>query len=381
MTPAQQPASSQLSSVHITLDLMRSRAGGLATYVDGLARQLERISPTRVIGIATSPGADVAASPEDGFFTRMRLIRRKFSLDAAGAEVIATHFACYALPLLDSLAQRPHVLHFHGPWAGECAAEGAGRLSVAAKRFVERRVYATADRAITLSRAFARILVEDYRVPEQIVRVIPGGIDLPTSPLTDRLTAREQLGWPTDRPIVLCARRLARRMGIDVLIDAAAIVRRAHPDVLFHLAGKGAIRDELQSRIDAASLGEHVKLLGFVPDDQLALAYAAADFSVVPSQALEGFGLITLESLVQGTPVLVTPVGGLPEVVNSLDPSLVMPNADANAIAESISAALSSPGRLPARDRCRTYVVDNFGWPAIADRVMGVYREAVDTWR
>jgi glycosyltransferase involved in cell wall biosynthesis len=294
-------------------------------------------------------------------------------------EVIASHFALYAVGCLDLLRKYPHVVHFHGPWATESAAEGAGRLSVAAKRFVERRIYATADRAITLSHAFATILMREYGVPEEIVRVIPGGIDLPTLPLAERSAARAQLGWPADRPIVLCVRRLARRMGIDGLIDAAAIVRKTHPEVLFHLAGKGAIREELQSRIDAASLQEHVKLLGFVPDEQLALAYAAADLSVVPSQALEGFGLITLESLVQGTPVLVTPVGGLPEVVSGLDPALVMPGGRVDEIAESVSAALSDLGRLPGRERCRAYAVDHFGWPAIAGRVMDVYREAVDT--
>jgi glycogen synthase len=136
----------------------------------------------------------------------------------------------------------------------------------------------------------------------------------------------------------------------------------------------------LQERIQSAGLSQHVNLLGFVPDDELALAYAAADLSIVPSQTLEGFGLITLESLVQGTPVLVTPVGGLPEVVSGLDQTLVMPGKSANTIADSICGALSSPSTLPGPERCRAYVVEHFGWPRIAHRVMDVYREAVETW-
>lgn len=367
----------QARSLHLSADLLQARAGGLARYVDGLTRGLAPRAPARVIGIGHADDPNSAATAQDSLLTRLRAIRLRVVAAQPEADVIASHFALYAIGCVDLLRKRPHVVHFHGPWATESAAEGAGRVSVAAKRFVERRVYATADRAITLSHAFAKILIEEYRVPEHLVRVIPGGIDLPTAALTDRLTAREHLGWTSDRPIVLCVRRLARRMGIDVLIDAAAIVSERYPDVLFHLAGKGAIQSELQVRIDAAGLQEHVKLLGFVPDEQLALAYAAADISVVPSQALEGFGLITLESLVQGTPVIVTPIGGLPEVVTGLDPALVLPYRHAQGIAEGVCNALAAPSRLPTREACRAYAVDHFGWPTIAGRVMTVYREAL----
>lgn len=368
-----------VQSLQLTADLLRARAGGLARYVDGLARTLDAFAPTRVVGIGGTNGGHPAAAVTSPLPLRLKTVRRRVRDLINDTDVIASHFALYAVSVLDLLRARPHVLHFHGPWASESAAEGAGALSVAAKRFVERRVYATADRAITLSKSFAKILIEDYRVPEESVRVIPGGIELPTSPLVDRSAARVQLGWPADRPIVVCVRRLARRMGLDVLIDAARIVRQSHPDVLFAIAGKGAIQRELEEQIEAASLLNHVRLLGFVPDELLPLAYAAADLSVVPSQAFEGFGFVTLESLVQGTPVLVTPVGGLPEVVTALDTSLIMPGSDSRSIGDAVSRALSTPARLPCRNRCRAYAVDHFGWPGIADRVLDVYREAIAT--
>lgn len=367
-------------TLQLSADLFRARAGGLARYVDGLERGLSSIAPTRVVGIGPDGDRDAAADADVPLLRRLYAVRGRVRDALPETDLIASHFALYAIGCADLLRKRPHVVHFHGPWATESAAEGGGRFSVTTKRFVERRVYATAGRAITLSHAFAKILVQDYCVPEEIVRVIPGGIDLPAAPPHDRSAARRKLGWPTDRPIVLCVRRLARRMGLDVLIDAAAIIRRRHPDVLFLLAGKGAVRDELQKRIESAGLGQHVNLLGFVPDNELALAYAAADLSIVPTQALEGFGLITLESLVQGTPVLVTPVGGLPEVVSGLDPTLVMQGKDADTIADSICGALTSPSTLPDPGRCRSYVVEHFGWPRIAQRVMDVYREAVETW-
>jgi glycosyltransferase involved in cell wall biosynthesis len=104
-------------------------------------------------------------------------------------------------------------------------------------------------------------------------------------------------------------------------------VRRIHPEVLLLIAGKGPLHDALSARIEDLGLQRHVRLLGYVPDADLALAYRAADLSVVPTVALEGFGLITVESLAAGTPVLVTPVGGLPETVQALAPNLILPAA------------------------------------------------------
>lgn len=368
-----------IRSHHLSADLLQSRAGGLARYVDGLVRSLSVNSPVTLTGIGEvgSPGViDAKAS----LLNRVLAVRRFVTQHLPEIDLLASHFALYAAGCLDLLGKRPHVVHFHGPWASESAAEGAGRVSTFAKRVVERRVYATADRAITLSSAFARILVNEYRVPEEIVRVIPGGIDLPTAPMPSRVESRNRLGWPTDRPIVLCVRRLARRMGLDVLIEAAAVLRKSCPDALIYIAGKGQIQAELQARIESAGLCQNVKLLGFVPDDQLSLAYAAADVSIVPSQSLEGFGLVTLESLVQGTPVLVTPVGGLPEVVSDLSPLLVLEHSNADAIAAGLREAIVDPGTLPSRETCRDYAVSRFSWPRIAERVLGVYTEAASVF-
>ncbi len=101
-------------------------------------------------------------------------------------------------------------------------------------------------------------------------------------------------------------------------------------------------------------LGEQIRFAGFISDDDLPSAYAAADFSIVPSDALEGFGLITLESLACGTPVLVTPIGGLPEAVSGLRPDLVLPGCSRDDIAAGLDRGLA--GNLAAgRLECRAY--------------------------
>ncbi len=166
-------------------------------------------------------------------------------------------------------------------------------------------------------------------------------------------------------------------MGLESLIDAMQRVHETAPEALCVLVGKGRLADQLQARISRLNLEKNVRLLGFVPDDKLPLIYRAADFSVMPSQSLEGFGLSAVESLAAGTPVLVTPVGGLPEVVRDLDSRLVTRGFDARALADAISEAILNPSVLPAGDACARYARGRFHWPVIARQIRGVYEAAL----
>ncbi|PWC88611.1 glycosyl transferase family 1 [Azospirillum sp. TSO5] len=293
-------------------------------------------------------------------------------------DLVAAHFALNMVGALPALRNRPLVVHFHGPWALESAAEGAGPLAVLLKFMVERLVYRRAARFIVLSQSFATILAERYGVQLERIHRVPGGVVADRYDLADsRLQARARLGWPQGRPILLTVRRLVKRMGLTALVDAMVELRRRVPDVLLVVAGRGPEAAALQDRIGALGLEEHVRLLGFVPDAHLPLAYRAADLCVMPSQALEGFGLTALESLAAGTPVMVTPVGGLPEVVEGLDGDLVLAGTDARSIGIGLAEALTGVRRLPDADACRALVRSRFDWPVIAARTAAVYRGAL----
>lgn len=293
-------------------------------------------------------------------------------------DLVASHFALNTVGALPALRNRPMVVHFHGPWALESAAEGAGPLAVRLKFMVERLVYRRATRFVVLSQSFATILAERYGVQPERIHRVPGGVDADRYDLPDsRHQARARLGWPQGRPILLTVRRLVKRMGLTALVDAMVELRRRVPDVLLVVAGRGPEAAALQDRIGALGLEEHVRLLGFVPDAHLPLAYRAADLCVMPSQALEGFGLTALESLAAGTPVMVTPVGGLPEVVEGLDGDLVLAGTDARSIGIGLAEALTGVRRLPDADACRALVRSRFDWPVIAARTAAVYRGAL----
>jgi len=376
-----------LAGTQLGLGWFAEQAGGLDRYYAGLLGAFDRLGVAyrglvagseRVAGM--TGGKVCAFAPQDaGLLRRWRRVRR--AAVAQPASLIVSHFALYAFPLGRELERRAHVVHFHGPWADEKKAEGDSGAGNWVKRRIEKRVYHSATRLITLSEAFAAVLRERYAVPGERIRVIPGGIDAAAYDTgLSRDEAREALGWPRDRRVVLCVRRLAARMGLEALIDAAGALWEKHPDLLVLIAGKGRLKESLEERIKSKRLTDHVKLLGFVPDEDLPTAYRAAEVSVVPTRALEGFGLVTLESLAAGTPCLVTPVGGLPEAVGGLSRELILAGCESSDIAAGLDRALDDPAALPDAETCRRYVREHFDWSVIAPRVLEVYREAVEGW-
>ncbi|MEX3920482.1 glycosyltransferase family 4 protein [Paraburkholderia sp. BR10872] len=377
-----------IQSLQIGMHWFPERAGGLDRMYYSLVGALPGAG-VRVRGVvAGSPKvAQDSGGAIHGFGSASRSLPFRL-MDARRAlrseirrhrpDVISSHFALYTFPGLDVTRGIPQVSHFQGPWADESFVEGAATLSQRIKHSLEQSVYERSSRLIVLSKAFGDILTRRYAISPERVRIVPGCVD--TAHFDTACTtaeARLKLQLPQGRPIILAVRRLVRRMGLEDLIDAIKMVKQRHPDVLLLIAGRGRLESELQQRIDEAGLADNVKLLGFVPDAHLPSLYRAATLSVVPTVALEGFGLITVESLSAGTPVLVTPVGGLPEAVAGLSQDLVLPSTGANAIADGIDGALSGRIKLPDEEACKAYAREHFDNAVIAKRVAGVYAEAI----
>lgn len=376
-----------LASLQLGMHWFPERAGGLDRVYYELAQALPAagVSFTGLVAgsgraAAETHGAVRAFAAVSAHLpARLLGMRWAFSETVKGCppDLVVSHFALYTLPILRML-KAPLVLHFQGPWADEGVLEGDSKSQHAIKRCVERLVYRRAARAIVLSRAFAMILARGYGFPRDRIDVIPGGVDVRRFAIAaTRESARARLGWPADRVIVVAVRRLAPRMGLEALIAAVVTLRKDIPELLLLIAGRGALQSRLAAQIDALGLSGHARLIGFVSDEDLALMYRAADLSVVPSTALEGFGLVAAESLAAGTPCLVSPVGGLPEVVSGLSPDLVLASAAPASIAQGLRAALRGETNLPGADACRDYAARLFAWPVVAAKVAESYRTAL----
>jgi glycosyltransferase involved in cell wall biosynthesis len=309
-------------------------------------------------------------------FARLRAYHRAaaHAEDNVKVDVVDAHFALYAfLPMFTTrLRRRPLVVHFHGPWADESAVSLGGRWTIPVKRMVERAVYRRADRVVVLSSAFGRIVVNRYGVDPTRVRVIPPGVDLDRFSPNGRARARDRFGIDPATFLVAAVRRLDPRMGLDTLLEAWRNVQTKEPRAALLIAGDGPERERLFALRAGLPQPDGVELLGSVTDDDLVALYQAADCTVVPSRALEGFGLVVLESLACGTPVIVTDAGGLPEALEGLDPSLVVRSGASTGLAGRLLTA--ARGEVPTVEACRAHA-ERFRWTDVARRHVEVFGE------
>jgi glycosyltransferase involved in cell wall biosynthesis len=281
----------------------------------------------------------------------------------------------------------PLCYTFYGPWHLEFLSEAAHRPDLSpwkrrtrpvwmpAKarlaRAIEGAAVRRSHRVVVLSRFSAGQAVQIHRVSPARVEVIPGGVDLERFTVgPDRRAERAGLGLPEAGPLLFTVRRLVPRMGLEGLLHALVQL----PGVRLVIGGSGPLRAPLTNAVARLGLAERVRFAGFIPEDDLASYYRAADLVVLPSLALEGFGLITLEALACGTPVVATPEGGATDVLAAFEPSWLAPGSDPAALAKTVSAVLE---RLPATPdlaaRCRAHA-SRFDWSSIADRYERLYR-------
>jgi len=372
--------------LQIGMRWFESGSGGLDRVFYDLANSLPSAG-VDVHGLVVQP-ADAAAQTagrihafaDDGAGLPKRLLGVRSAVrrcvHSGAVDLVAGHFALYTAPVLDCLGDTPLVMHFHGPWAQESDFEGQKRAAIFVKKAIERFAYRRADRFIVLSEAFAGLLAREYGVDRDRIRVVPGSVDLDRfAHRFSKDAARAALGWSAERPILLAIRRLIARVGLDRLVAAMKAVKQAVPDVLLCIAGRGPLEGVLRQQIAEAGLEDHVHLLGFLPEKDLPLAYRAADINVVPTAALEGFGLTAAEALAAGTPSMVTPVGGLPEVVSDLSPDLVFASCEINDVAAGLIAALRGDVPLPSSARCRAFAETHFATSLAAARTAAIYRE------
>jgi glycosyltransferase involved in cell wall biosynthesis len=359
--------------------------GGLERYVYDLTHQLAANQDHIELCGIDLPEAEAnlpiqftnLASAEESLLQRMRSCRSNFrKIRTEKLDAINLHFALYSFPILDLLPKGvPVTFNFHGPWVSESIQETKEpKISFLLKKwFIEQRTYNRCDRFIVLSKAFGNILHQNYQIPWEKIHVIPGGVDIEQfQPNLSPQQARTKLGWQQDRQIIFTSRRLVNRVGIDKLLNAIAKIKHIVPDVWVAIAGRGPIENILRQQATELGLDDHVKFVGFLPNEDLPVAYQAANLSIMPSQSFEGFGLAIVESLACGTPVVCTPIGGMPEILQQFSPQLITDSADENAIADTLEQVLLGKVAVPSRSQCRDYVTDNFDWAKIAQQVRGV---------
>lgn len=305
-------------------------------------------------------------------------------------DVAYIHNPFQALGLLRSSIQLPYVYVFHAPTTREIEVDAArgkyGVLTPLVKianvwiRQKEKEALTHAKRIIVRSQYMAEEMRRAHGEIEQakIVR-IPICVDTQRFFFVeDPRSVRMELGLPVNRPVLLTVRRLVARMGLENLISSMTFVRRQIPDVLLLIGGKGYLENSLRQQVKELRLESNVKFVGFIPEERLPRYYQAADLFVLPTLALEGFGLVTIEALSCGTPVVATPVGANPELLTPLGEEFLCRDTTPESIAERIIWFIRQNIGMQVRKRCRDYCESNFSVPKVVSSIEGVLSQVAN---
>jgi glycosyltransferase involved in cell wall biosynthesis len=310
------------------------------------------------------------------------VMRRTSTLRASQFDVVVAHNAATTVGLRAARVPWPVVRVFHASGLRELRFLRS-RLPIGRDRVLTylrepplalllRIAARSATRTLVLSE-FTRAVFET-EAPRQAhtVRRVSGGVDTKLFVPSDGLLApRRRLGVDCTGRLLLTVRRLVPRMGLEELLHAMAQVP-ASSDFQLAIVGTGMLDERLRRLSRSLGLNGRVLLVGSVSDSELREWYRAADLFVLPTQAEEGFGMVTAEALASGTPVIGTPVGATPELLRPLDSRLVAHGSDPVALSVAIQLGFQL-GTQEFRVRCREYACEHLAW----ERVIPAWERAL----
>ena len=363
--------------------------GGAGVHVEYIARELRRRVDVDVHCFG-APRPDATAYEPDPDLDGANAALQTLSVDLRmvpgldGCDVVHSHtwYANLAGQLAGMLHDRPHVMTVHSleplrPWKAEQLG-GGYRLS----SWAERSAVLSADAVIAVSRGMAKDVLEAYPdLDPARVRVVHNGIDAEEYRAVPETDALVEHGIDPATPYALFVGRITRQKGLVHLLRAARdlpgqlVLCAGSPDTPEIAAEVGALIDELER-----TRGGVIWIRDMVPREHVIQLLSHAAVFVCPS-VYEPLGIVNLEAMACGTAVVASAVGGIPEVVDDGTTGLLVPydEADPAAFESGISAAvaalLADPDRAAAMGAAgRERVLQHFGWDAIAEQTLEVYR-------
>ncbi|AFK22365.1 glycosyltransferase family 4 protein [Pyrococcus sp. ST04] len=233
-----------------------------------------------------------------------------------------------------------------------------------------KRYLSKPHRIIAVSRAAREFIKQFSKVP---VEVIPNGVDISYFSPKDRDYAKEVISDKLNIPkenIILYVGRLEPRKGVSYLISA---MQNVNGNLL--IAGDGSLRSILIKKASIVSKNKII-FLGKINYSDLSLLYKAADVFVLPSLS-EAFGIVLLEAMASGTPVIGTRVGGIPEIIDGC--GILVPPRNSKALASAINLVLSNQNLARKLGKLgRRRVEKIYSWQSVAKRTVEVYKEVLD---
>jgi D-inositol-3-phosphate glycosyltransferase len=351
------------------------------TRDDGSMARVQSPAPgVRVIALEAGPRGPVEKEelPEHlpGFLNALRAFRER---EGVRYDLVHSHYwmSGWVGRHLQRLWGVPHVTMFHT--LGEVKRRARLEEQEPARRIeTERLVVQSADRIVVASQHEKTLLMRLYDAHDARVAVIPCGVNLDRFAPLDQASARATLGLAPDRQYVLFVGRLEPLKGLELLLDALAELEDSAPDLLVvggdaRAAGYVAT---LQGQAARLGLGDRARFLGAVPQERLPLYYGAADVCVVPSY-YESFGLVALEAMACGTPVVASRVGGLTGTVQDGVSGYLIPWRCPQPFADKIDLLLTNDELRRTMGAAAHERAQRFRWSVVASDLAALYDRAI----
>ena len=269
--------------------------------------------------------------------------------------------------------KKPFIVSYHGD--GDWIYGGLiRRMSVYFySKYLLDKILSYADVIISTSEYYidkSRVLGK-YR--DKIV-VIPNGINIDEFDIGySKVECREKLGLPIDDEMILFLGGLTPHKGPDVLLKAMPKILKDIPNVKLVFVGSDEMREELERLCKKMDVEKYVKFTGFVGDVfKKALYYKAADVFVLPS-LLESFGIVNLEAMACGVPIVASKIGGIPAVVKDGENGLLVPPQDSEALADKIIYLLENEDVRKKLGKNGRKKVEEYSWEKVAEETEKVY--------
>ncbi len=382
-------------------DLSR-RLGSMGIHVDVFTRSQDDCVPmvnhelgidARVIHIPAGPQAPIPVSEVGNYVEEFAT----GIVDFAAAEglqydIIHSHYWLSGL-VAERLEQywgdTPiiHMFHTLGHMKNRIATDAAERAPQD-RIDGESHVLSIADRIIAATPAEQAQLNWLYGANMEKVIVIPPGVDLERFQPIAKAEAKKKVGIPCGDKNIMFAGRIEPLKGIDTLIQAMALIKERHPDVVENTCvaiiggdpwsdNPDAEMARLQAMRQMLGIHDIILFLGAKDQDVLPNYYAAAEMVVMPSH-YESFGMVALEAMAMGRPVIASEVGGLAFLIHDGINGYHVPTRDPQALAERIYELLTNDQCREEMGRLARKNAEKFDWSIIAEHIIGVYRHLLD---
>ncbi len=244
----------------------------------------------------------------------------------------------------------------------------------------EWRLVSEAAEVIACSRFMASQIAEIFQAPASKLEVIPNGVDVSRLEISalDRAAVRREYARENEK-IALYVGRLVAEKGIYVLLDSVPKVLEIYPAVKFIAVGSGPSLEDARWRADQADWSSSIQFTGFVPDEVRNGLYQVADVAIFPS-LYEPFGIVALEAMALGVPVVASDAGGLVEVVDREETGVLVDAGSPDSLAWGIVHVLEQPALSQQRaERAYERATTEFNWQAIAQRTLAKYERMLGT--